>query len=235
LDNAVAGRTLSAGLSARWPSLAYVLPFAVFLILLESQKHIPLSPVVEYPLRLLILSAVLLLFSRHVINLHSSHRIESVILGVLVFVIWIGPDILFPAYRQHWIFQHSLLAASSLPVPEKTLMSPIVLWSRILRATVLVPIIEELFWRAWLMRWLISPRFEQVKLGTFAPAAFWATAVLFASEHGSYWDVGLVAGILFNWWMVRTRSLGNCILAHAVTNACLCGYVVATHHWEYWQ
>jgi len=234
LDDAIAGRTLTTGLSARWPSLAYVLPFAVFLILLEFQKYIPLGAFVEYPLRLLILSTVLLVFSRHVIDLHSSHRIESVILGVLVFVIWIGPDILFPAYRQHWIFQNALVVVSSLPVPENVSMSPVVLASRILRSILLVPIIEELFWRAWLMRWLISPRFEQVKLGTYAPAAFWATAVLFASEHGSYWDVGLVAGILYNWWMVRTRSLGNCILAHAVTNACLCGYVVATHHWEYW-
>ena len=211
-----------------------MLPFAVFLFLLEFQKFIPVGPAVEYPLRLLILSAVLFVFSRHVIDLHSSHRIESVILGVLVFVIWIGPDIVFPGYRQHWIFQNALIAVSNPPVPERILLSPVVLWSRILRAILLVPIIEELFWRAWLMRWLISPRFEQIKLGAYAPVAFWATAVLFASEHGPYWDVGLVAGILYNWWMVRTRSLGNCILAHAVTNACLCGYVVATHHWEYW-
>ena len=225
---------LTTGLRTRWPSLAYVLPFAVFLILLEFQKYIPFGASLEYPLRVLILSAVLFVFSRRVIDLHSSQRIESVILGVLVFVIWIGPDILFPAYRQHWIFQNSLTVVSTSPVPEKIMMSPVVLASRILRSILLVPIIEELFWRAWLMRWLISQRFEQVKLGTYAPAAFWATAVLFASEHGSYWDVGLVAGILYNWWMVRTRSLGNCILAHAVTNACLCGYVVATHHWEYW-
>jgi uncharacterized protein len=108
------------------------------------------------------------------------------------------------------------------------------LWSRILRAVVLVPIIEELFWRGWLMRWLIHPRFETVKLGAFRPLSFGVTAILFASEHGPYWDVGLVTGILYNWWMVRTKTLGDCILAHAVTNACLCGYVVATHRWEYW-
>jgi CAAX prenyl protease-like protein len=110
----------------------------------------------------------------------------------------------------------------------------VVLWSRILRAVALVPIIEELFWRGWLMRWLINPRFESVKLGAYRPFSFLFTAVLFASEHGPYWDVGLITGILYNAWMVRTRSLGDCILAHAVTNACLCGYVVATHRWEYW-
>ena len=100
---------------------------------------------------------------------------------------------------------------------------------------VFVPILEELFWRGWLMRWLISPQFEKVPLGAYQAGAFWITAALFASEHGPYWDVGLIAGIAYNWWMVRTRSLGDCILAHAVTNACLCGYVVATRHWEYWQ
>jgi CAAX prenyl protease-like protein len=96
-------------------------------------------------------------------------------------------------------------------------------------------VIEEMFWRGWLMRWLISPRFEAVPLGAYAPVSFWLTAVLFASEHGPYWDVGLATGVIYNWWMLRTRSLADCILAHAVTNACLCGYIVATHHWEYWM
>ena len=94
--------------------------------------------------------------------------------------------------------------------------------------------IEELFWRAWLMRWLISPQFEEVPLGTWSAQSFWIVAVLFASEHGSYWDVGLAAGIIYNWWMLRTRSLGDLILAHAVTNGCLCAYVIAFGKWEYW-
>ena len=85
------------------------------------------------------------------------------------------------------------------------------------------------------MRWIISPRFEQIKLGAYGAASFWITAVLFASEHGAYWDVGLIAGVAYNWWMIRTKSLGDLILAHAVTNGCLCAYVVATHHWEYWS
>jgi membrane protease YdiL (CAAX protease family) len=59
-------------------------------------------------------------------------------------------------------------------------------------------------------------------------------AVLFAAEHGSYWDVGLVAGILFNYWMVRTRSLGDLILSHAVANLSLSAYVIASGKWEYW-
>jgi len=143
--------------------------------------------------------------------------------------------VVFPAYRQHWLFQNAILGQLTNSIPESVILAPLVLWPRIIQAVIIVPILEELFWRAWLMRWLISPKFEKVPLGAYQAGAFWITAALFASEHGPYWDVGLVAGVAYNWWMVRTRSLGDCILAHAVTNACLCGYVVATHHWEYWQ
>jgi CAAX prenyl protease-like protein len=225
---------LTVKLKTDWPSLPYVLPFAVFLLFLAIQKYVPLSPVYEYPLRDVILLAVLFVFSRHAIELRSYHRFETALIGVAVFVIWIGPDVVFPAYRHHWLFQNAIIGTIGAQPPESVLLSPVVLWSRIFRAVVLVPIIEELFWRAWLMRWLISPQFEKIPLGAYKPAAFWITAALFASEHGSYWDVGLVAGIVYNWWMVRTRSLGDCILVHAITNACLCGYVVATRHWEYW-
>lgn len=219
----------------RWPSLPYVLPFGVFVVFLALQQYSQLSVTIDYPLRIVILAIVLWVFSRNVIDLRCSQTLWTILLGVAVFAIWVAPDILFPAYRQYWLFQNSMLGHLNNKAPSEVLTSPIVLWSRIIRAVVLVPILEELFWRGWLMRWIISPRFQEVKLGSYSPAAFWITAVLFASEHGGYWDVGLIAGIAYNWWMIRTKSLGDCILAHAVTNACLCWYVVATQHWEYWN
>ncbi|MGP0070913.1 MAG: CAAX prenyl protease-related protein [Bryobacteraceae bacterium] len=218
-----------------WAAVPYVLPFAVFIGFLALQKYVPLPTNVEFIVRDLLLAGVLIGFSRHVIQLRPSRPLETVILGVAVFIIWVGPDVLFPAYRQHWLFQNSILGQLTVTIPGTVLQSPGVLWPRILQAVVFVPILEELFWRAWLMRWMISAHFEKVPLGAYQAGAFWFTAVLFASEHGPYWDVGLIAGIAYNWWMIRTRSLADCILAHAVTNACLCGYVVATHRWEYWQ
>jgi hypothetical protein len=199
------------------------------------QQYSPLPVAVDYPLRIVLLAAVMWYFSRPVIDLRTSHTLATVLLGIAVFVIWVAPDVLFPHYREHWLFQNSVLGHLNNKVPPELLTSPVVLWSRIVRAVVIVPILEELFWRAWLMRWIISPRFQDIPLGTYSPVAFWVTAALFASEHGSYWEVGLIAGIAYNWWMIRTKSLGDCILAHAVTNACLCGYVVATKHWEYWN
>ena len=223
-----------ATLEKRWPSLPFVVPFASFLLFLAIQDFASFPPVIEYPVRVVVLTLILVIFSRNVIDLRSPHWLLSVLLGGAVFVIWIGPDVVFAGYRQHWLFQNSIIGRIGTPVAEQTLTAPVVLWSRIIRAVVLVPIIEELFWRAWLMRWLISPNFERIKLGAYTPMAFWVTAVLFASEHGPYWDVGLITGVIYNWWMVRTRSLGDCILMHAVTNGCLCAYVVATKHWEYW-
>ena len=95
---------------------------------------------------------------------------------------------------------------------------------RTVSSALLVPILEELFWRGWLMRWLIDHDFLKVPLGKLShlPHSGW-WRVLFASEHGPYWEVGLAAGIIYNWWIVRTRNLADCILAHAVTNALLAG------------
>jgi CAAX prenyl protease-like protein len=96
--------------------------------------------------------------------------------------------------------------------------------------------LEEIFWRGWLARWLINADdFTAVKLGTFTTSSFLIASVLFASEHGPYWEVGLLAGFIYNWWIMRTRSLADCIVAHGVTNALLSGYVLKTGQWEYWM
>jgi CAAX prenyl protease-like protein len=218
-----------------WLTVAYVLPFAVFLVFLALQKYVPLPPNLEFIIRDLLLAAVLVGFSLHVIQLRPSRPLETIIMGIAVFVVWVGPDLMFPTYRHHWLFQNAILGQLTVTIPGSVLEAPWVLVPRILQAVIFVPILEELFWRGWLMRWLISPQFERVPLGAYQTGAFWFTAALFASEHGPYWDVGLIAGIAYNWWMIRTRSLADCILAHAVTNGCLCWYVVATHRWEYWQ
>lgn len=210
----------------------YIVPFAVFLLLLVVGPLLP--PQVDGPFRLIVLSLVLWHFSRGVIDFKSRLLLPSSVLGVLVFFLWIAPDVLIPNYRDFWLFQNQLTGTLHSSIPAVYRTDPFVLTFRIVRSVLLVPVIEELFWRGWLMRWLISADFERVPLGAYAPASFFITAFLFSLEHGPFWDVGLLCGLIYNWWMVRTRSLGDCILVHAVTNACLAGYVLATHRWEYW-
>jgi CAAX prenyl protease-like protein len=215
------------------PSLPYVVPMATFMLLLVVGEHLGLGPW-EYPLRVVLLAIVLFVFSRRVIDLRVSRWVGSTLVGVAVFAIWIAPDVLWPGYRDSWIFQNAMTGTVTSSVPAEYRDMQWVLWSRALRAVILVPIIEELFWRAWMMRWLVDPDFRKIPLGTFTPLAFGATAVLFASEHGAYWEVGLAAGLIYNWWMIRTRSLGDCILAHAVTNGLLSAHVVLNDQWQYW-
>ena len=221
-------------LRARYPGAPYVLPFLLFLLLLAIGRERLVPPEIDLPARVIILGAALWFVSRGVIQLRSRQLLLSSCVGVLVFVLWIAPGELFPHYRDHWLLQNAVTGSLQVSLSKDSLGNPWLLACRSIRAVLLVPIIEELFWRAWLMRWLISPRFQDVRLGAFDLSSFCLTAILFATEHGPFWDVGLMAGLVYNWWMVRTRSLGDCILAHAVTNSCLCGYVIATHRWEYW-
>jgi membrane protease YdiL (CAAX protease family) len=192
-------------------SAPYVVPFAAFFVLLIAAPYLAFLGIWEYPLRVAVLLAILFVFSRDVIDLRVRSWGASVALGVAVFALWVAPDMLIPGYRSHWLFQNAVTGGLASSVASEHRAELMVLVFRTVRAVILVPIIEELFWRAWI------------------------TAVLFASEHGPYWDVGLITGFLYNWWMIRTRSLGDCFLTHAVTNACLCVYVIVTKRWEYWM
>jgi hypothetical protein len=147
----------------------------------------------------------------------------------------VGPDVLWPAYRSHWLFTNSITGEARSTVTENLKSNLLFIVFRTVGCVLLVPVLEELFWRGWLTRWLIdSQDFRRVPLGAYTAMSFWLGSVLFASEHGSYWEVGLIAGIAYNWWMCRTKSLADCILAHAVTNGCLSAYVLRTGEWRYW-
>ena len=215
----------------RHPAVAYILPFVVFIAMLAIQRWVPIPAWLRFGVSIASIAAV----SMVALWGGPSKPFLSVLVGIAVFVIWIGPDALMPWWRHSILFDNALVGHPAGATPPESRHDPLFLIFRIAISVVAVPILEELFWRGWLMRWLIDSRdFERVPLGTFAPAAFWTTALLFASEHGPYWDVGLLAGIVYNWWMMRTRNLWDCIIAHAVTNGALAAYVVVAGKWEYW-
>jgi len=213
------------------PAVPYVLPFGVFIGLLAIQSVVP----VPAPVRFLVSIAAILAVSLPVLRVGPSRPLLSILLGLAVFVIWIGPDLISPDWHRFILFNNGIVGHPAGNTPPASKNDPVFLFFRIAISVIAVPILEELFWRGWLMRWLIdSNDFTRVALGTYTPLAFWLVAVLFASEHGSFWDVGLLTGIIFNWWMVRTRNLWDCIIMHAVTNAALAAYVVLCGQWQYW-
>jgi CAAX prenyl protease-like protein len=224
----------AAGILQRHPTISYVAPFLVFLAFLAVDRFLPFGVEWNYAIRFAVIFTLLVWLSRRVISWRFTNFIGSAVLGVVVFAVWVGPDILWPAYRQSWLFSNSIVGAPKSSLPAGIKVSAMFILFRVLASVVNVPILEELFWRGWLMRWLIAKDFQKVPLGAYQAQSFWVVAVLFASEHGSYWDVGLIAGILYNWWMIRTKSLADCILSHAVTNACLAAYVLTRDQWQYW-
>jgi CAAX prenyl protease-like protein len=205
----------------------------VFVGAMTAERTIGLPLEWFYPIRLVLVVALLLIFSRHYISLRPSHPLASIGIGIAVFVIWVAPDILF-GYRNHWLFNNTMVGSASNTTSVSLRQNVFFIFLRVASSALLVPLLEEMFWRGWLMRWLISKEFLKVPVGTYRASAFWVVALLFASEHGPYWDVGLLAGIIYNWWIIRTRNLADCFLAHGVTNGILAAYVLAADQWQYW-
>jgi CAAX prenyl protease-like protein len=215
------------------PAWPYVAPFAVYVFLLALEQHLNL-PRYSYVARLGVTCATLALFSGRLLRFRISSTLPSVVWGIAVFAIWVAPDLAIPGYHQHWVFHNGLTKPAGLYLPDPSRTTTYFFLLHLAGSVVLIPVIEEIFWRGWLMRYLIHKDFLKVPLGASTPLAFCLSAVLFALEHGPYWDVGLLGGLMYNWWIVRTQSLGDCTLAHAITNACLGAYVIAAGRWEYW-
>lgn len=205
------------------------------MLLLGLAPRMALAPRLDAGLRVAVLTLVLVLVSRPVLSLRVGRPAGSVLVGVGVFLAWIVPDLLVPSWHHHWLFSNRLTGDMAGSIPAAARSDPVFLGLRALRGVVLVPVIEELFWRGWLARWIDDPTdFRRVVLGRMSHLAFWATALLFASEHGALWDVGLVAGIAYNLWIRKTGTLGDVIVAHGVTNGLLAVYVLGWGRWEYW-
>jgi CAAX prenyl protease-like protein len=104
---------------------------------------------------------------------------------------------------------------------------------RLAGATLVVPIMEELFWRSFILRWLHHPAFLSVDPRSIGLRALVFSSVLFASEH-RLWFAGLIAGLAYGWLYKRSGNLWVPVLAHAVTNGLLGAYVLATGSWTFW-
>jgi CAAX prenyl protease-like protein len=215
-------------------TIEWVGPFAIFAIWLLLDKKLPIANPTKEIVRDLVLLASIVGLSRRVLPRTAPHWLTSVGLGLAVFVVWVAPDYIVPGWRQSVLFQNGITGRIKTSIPPGELTT-LMLVLRTTRAALIVPVLEELFWRGWLPRWIQDGRVDRIPLGQYTPLAFSATAVLFAAEHGPFWEVGLVAGVIYNWWMRRTRSLGDLMIAHGVTNLALSLYVIATSQWSFWM
>ncbi|QGZ95477.1 exosortase E/protease, VPEID-CTERM system [Terricaulis silvestris] len=102
---------------------------------------------------------------------------------------------------------------------------------RIFGFALIVPIVEELAFRGYLHRALISRRFEAVAPGAFTWVALIVTSVLFGALHGR-WLAGALAGAAFAITLYRSKTLSGAIAAHVAANGIIAIYAVMMERWE---
>ena len=206
--------------------LPFIAPFFFFAVFLTVQGYLPDQHYAIYPIVTVVVAAAIAFYWRALPPLRPSAPIVSVCVGIVGVVLWIGLDPFLVHYDQPLIGRNPF-----------QLYAPAVAWPlfafRLAGISVCVPIMEELFWRGFLMRWLINEDFTSVPLGTYRPFSFWVTTAFFASVHGAEWPLAVIVGVLYGAWFVRTKSLGDIVLAHGATNFLLALYCLATHDWHF--
>ncbi|MFN0135344.1 MAG: type II CAAX prenyl endopeptidase Rce1 family protein [Phycisphaerae bacterium] len=107
--------------------------------------------------------------------------------------------------------------------------------SRIAVATTAVAVVEEIFWRGFLLRALIDwQRFEKLPLGMFTLWSFLFSSILSAFQHPDNWLVSVFCWFAFNALMYWKKSVWFLIFVHGFTNLVLYIYVVAYGDWIFW-
>ncbi|WP_051434437.1 CAAX prenyl protease-related protein [Desulfonatronum lacustre] len=223
-----------------WPR---ILPFALFMAVIGLEESLrfmdgrgwvvlgDVTFALLYPLKPLAALIALIMLRRAYTELRWADLKEpgstllSIVVGLVVFVLWINMDWSFgalpapPGYDPS-IFSHDTMRLTMILI-------------RVASAVLVVPVMEELFWRSFLLRYIINPEFSKVPLGTFTLSSFLVCAVLFGLAH-HFILAGIMAAMAYSWLLYRTKSLAQAILAHAVTNLALAAYVLQTGQWYFW-
>lgn len=211
-----------------------ILPFGTYLVFIVAADLLARAGVPAttlrwlYPLKIGAVALLLALCWRHYHELHRARlragpALAAGAAGVLVFVLWIGLD-------APWM---SIGTPAGYDPRDAGQIDWRLAAVRVAGAALVVPIMEELFWRGFLMRWIVAPNFEQVDPAQLGLRAFVITIVLFGVEH-NLWLAGMVAGLAYGALYRWHRTLWSPVLAHGVTNGLLGGWVLATGNWSYW-
>jgi exosortase E/protease (VPEID-CTERM system) len=151
----------------------------------------------------------------------SSASSSSVVIGLAVGVVWIATD-----------------PGKALDMPLRAWLASLPAWLaavwlslRAFGSIVLVPVAEELAFRGYLARVLISTKFESVEFGEFRPLAFIGSSVAFGLMH-QRWVAACLAGAVYALLMYRTKRLSDPIAAHVASNAAIMGWAIAAQQWS---
>jgi hypothetical protein len=213
------------------------LPFAVYTLFLAIGGLAANHAFAEfdirwlYPIKAVLVGAVLLLFIRSYDELrviaHSRAwlLLGAPLVGAMVFFLWIHLD------------QGPLNLGSGIGYDPRDPATGSIDWRlaafRLASATLIVPIMEELFWRSFIMRWIDRHDFLTLSPNIVSLRAILVSSIVFGFAH-SLWFAGILAGLAYAWLYRVSGSLWVPVLAHAITNAILGIWVLQTGSWQFW-
>ena len=228
---------MSMALPLNRAALARVVPFAVFMLLLGLRGALPpdgswgIDPRWVYAVTVLVVGGLLAWWWRDYGELSTQLRPTlqeaglAISVGVLVFGLWIKLD-------APWMRLGEATAAFFPLDVQGELMWPLI-GVRWIGAALLVPVMEELFWRSFLMRWIENAQFEAVLPQRVGLKAVLLSTFVFMLAH-TLWLAAVIAGLAYAWLYVRSGKLWLPVIAHAVTNGVLGVWVVMTGNWAFW-
>jgi len=216
-------------------SLPRILPFFVYLLFIvigdmmgrlgwtaEQLRYL-------YPVKIVAVLAVLLFYRKQYVELVWSAMslgtaAVAIVTGIVVLVLWLN-------LGAAWMTVGS--SAGFDPRGAGGALDWGLVAVRIAGAALVVPVMEELFWRSFLLRWIEAPAFLKVNPADVKCKSFVVTVILFGLEH-NLWLAGMVAGAAYSVLYMRSRALWSPILAHGVTNGLLGAWIISTGQWTYW-
>jgi len=226
--SAFAGKetTQITGQSESSATAAFLVPFLAILAASFVSRAASASIEWLYPLRFVAGAIAIWYFRKDYKGLDWRFGWQAPLTGAAVFIAWIAPHLLTHAEPAG-----SLDAALA---PFSPVMRTTWIALHVAAAITVIPIAEELAFRGYLARRLISREFDAVLFANLSLLSIVVSSIAFGLLQGSHWFAGIVAGLAYAVLLKRRRRLGDAIVAHATTNLLLAVWVLLSGDWSLW-
>jgi exosortase E/protease (VPEID-CTERM system) len=221
----------------------YLLPFLTILAAGLLSQSVSDGFEWLYVLRLIGAAAVFYAYRRYYCQLDWRFSWLGIVAGVVVFVLWIwldrvmaGEGSLRKLLGGHAVSDNSVVLTSIGEGLARLSRGQRVVWIavRAIAAVITVPLAEELAFRGFVARRMVSPNIEEVSYRSLSLTAVLASSLIFGILHGRMWFAGLLAGTIFALVAKLRGRLGEAVAAHATANLLIALWVITRGDYSLW-